>query len=182
VVISYNTREQPQTITATVVGLAQIKALVANTLNVPATAATLDGVLAAGGYRTDFSAPAAGKLSLSWTAVSGGHRVRVATATNVAGHIGLRALPIKLTAAGQRLLYRAAHPPAPKPKRLRFKVKVKGKGKSKSNGKPKYAYKYKLVPQPPPPPRPVQITATVTFTRSGQAVIRRNRKLTLRAE
>ena len=43
--------------TATVVGPAQIKALVARTLIVPTAAATLSGVLAADGYDTSFNAP-----------------------------------------------------------------------------------------------------------------------------
>jgi hypothetical protein len=180
VLISYNTRTRPQTITATVVGPAQIRALVRDTLSVPAVAATLSGVLNGGGYRTSFSAATAGKLKLAWTTVAHGRRVTVAKASNVAGHIGLRALPIKLTAAGQRLLYRAAHPPAPKPKRVRYKVKLKVKGKTK--GKPKFKVKYRLVPQPPPPPHPVPITATVTFARSGQSALRLSRKFTLRAD
>jgi hypothetical protein len=177
VMISYNTRTKPQSVTATVIGPAQIKALVGDTLPVPVSAATLSGVLGANGYTTSFSAPTTGALNLSWSAVSHGRRVTVASATNVAGHIGLRAVPIKLTAAGERLLYRADHPPAPKPKRVKIKVVTKGKGKGK--GKPKY--RYKLIPQPPPPPKPVQITATVTFTRSGQSAVRLQRQFTLRA-
>jgi hypothetical protein len=178
VMISYNTRTKPQTITATVIGPAQIKALVADTLPLPATAATLSGVLGAGGYKTTFSAPTAGTLKLSWTAVARGRRVTVATASNVAGHIGLRPLPIKLTPAGESLLYRADHPPAPKPKRVR--IKIKGKKNAKGKSKPKY--RIKLIPQPPPPPKPVQITATVSFTRNGQSVIRLSRKFTLQAD
>jgi hypothetical protein len=171
VLIGYNTRTKPQTITATVVGPAQIRQLVGDTLSVPITAATLSGVLDDDGYTTSFGAAAAGTLDLSWTAVSHGHRVTVATGSNVAGHIGLRAVPIKLTAAGERLLYRYDHPPAPKPKR----VKIKGKGKTK--GKPKY----KLIARPAPKPRPVQITASVSFASSGRSVVTRSRQFTLRA-
>ncbi|HEX3617739.1 MAG TPA: hypothetical protein VHU61_14460 [Solirubrobacteraceae bacterium] len=176
VLISYNTRARPQTITATVVGPAQIKALVADTL--PVTAATLGSVLGTHGYTTSFSAPTAGRLSLSWTAVSGGRRITVARGSNVAGRIGLRSVPLKLTAAGERLLYRDDHPPAPKPKR----VKVKSKGRHKGKGKGKSKPKYKLIPQPPPPPKPVQITATVTFAPSGQKLVRLSRRFTLRAQ
>jgi hypothetical protein len=170
VIVSYNTRAKPQTITATIVGPAQIEALVGDTLTVPATATTLGGVLDGNGYRTNFEAPTPGALSLSWTAVSHGRRVTVATGSNVAGQVGPRAVPISLTTAGRRRLYAADHPPAPKP--IRIKIKVKGKGKTK--------YRYKLKRLPPPKPRPVTITATANFTPRGQSVVTLSRRFTLR--
>jgi hypothetical protein len=176
VIISYNTRAKPQTITATIVGPAQIKALVGATLAVAPTAATLAGVLDGGGDRTSFNAPTAGTLSVSWTAVSHGRRVTVASGSNVAGQVGPRAVLIKLTPAGRRLLYADDHPPAPKPIRIKIKVKLKGKGK----GKPKYKYKYKLKRLQPPKPRPVTISASASFTPSGQRLVTVGRTLTLR--
>lgn len=161
VIISYNTRARPETMTATIVGPAQIKALVARALIVPA-AATLGGVLAVGGYDTSFDAPAPGSLTLTWTAVSHGRRVTVASGSNLAGRVGPRGVLIKLTAAGQRLLYAAAHPPAPKPR------------------KPKGKKKHKPKPPPKPKPRPVRITATASFTPSGQGSVKITRLLTLR--
>jgi hypothetical protein len=173
VVINYNTHAEPQTITATIVGPAQIRALVAETLVVPPTAATLAGVLDGRGYWTSFSAPAAGTLSVNWTAVSHGRRVIVASGSNVARQVSPRAVLIRLTTAGRRLLYAADHPPAPKPIRIRIKVKLKGKGK------PKYKYKYKLKRLPPPKPRPVTISASASFTPSGQRLVTVSRTLTL---
>jgi hypothetical protein len=178
VIVSYNTRASPQTITATIVGPAQIKALVGDTLTVAPTALTLGGVLDGGGHRTSFNAPTAGTLSVRWTAASHGRRVTVATGSNVAGQVGPRAVLIKLTTAGRRLLYAADHPPVPKPIRIRIKIKVKVKVKGKSKGKTKYKYKLKRLP--PPKPRPVTITATASFTPSGQNVVTRSRVFTLR--
>ncbi len=161
VIISYNTRARPETMTATIVGPAQIKALVARALIVPATA-TLGSVLAVGGYDTSFDAPAPGSLTLTWTAVSHGRRVTVASGSNLAGGSVRAVFAIKLTAAGQRLLYAAAHPPAPKPR------------------KPKGKKKHKPKPPPKPKPRPVTITATASFTPSGQGSVKITRLLTLR--
>jgi hypothetical protein len=171
VIISYNTRARPQTITATVVGAAQIKALVGRTLALAPAAPSLQGVLAAGGHSTTFNAPTAGTLSLSWTALSHGRRVAVASGSNVAGQVGPRTVLIKLTSAGRRLLYAADHPPAPKPIRIRVKLKGKGKGQHK--------YKYKLKRLPPPKPRPVTTTATASFTPRGQRVVTVSSQFTL---
>jgi hypothetical protein len=170
VIISYNTRTEPQTITATIVGPAQIKALVGDTLNVGPTATTLGGVLDRNGYWTSFEAATAGTLSVSWTAVAHGRRVTVATGSNIAGRLGPRAVLIKLTTAGRRLLYAADHPPVPKPIRIKIKVKLKGKTK----------YKYKLKRLPPPKPRAVSIAATASFTPSGDSVVTLSRQFTLR--
>jgi hypothetical protein len=164
VIIGYNTRAKPQTMTATIVGPAQIKTLVGRTLIVPTAAASLSSVLAGGGYKTGFNAPTAGTLSLTWTAVSHNRRVTVASGSNVAGQVGSRLVQIKLTTAGERLLYAAENPPAPKPK--------KSKSKKKRKHKPK--------PPPKPKPRPVTITATASFTPTGQNVVRLTRQLTLR--
>lgn len=194
VIIRYNTHARPQTITATVVGPAQIKGLVARTLALAPTTPTtpttpaapaapttpaapsLQDVLAAGGQSTTFNAPTAGTLNLTWTALSDGSRVTVAHGSNVAGQVGPRAVLIKLTTAGRRLLYAADHPPAPKP--IRIRVKLKGKGKGRGKGKPKYEYKLKRLP--PPPPQPVTITARASFTRSGQKTVTVGSLLTLR--
>ena len=162
-IISYNTRARPETITATVVGPAQIKALVGRTLIVPPAASTLSSALAAGGYTTTFNAPTAGVLALTWTAVSHHHQVVVATGSNVAGQLGPRSVPIKLTSAGEQLLYAAENPPVPKPKQ------PKGK---KKHRKPK--------PPPKPKPRPVTITATASFTPTGKSVVTVTGQFTLR--
>jgi hypothetical protein len=180
VIISYNTRARPQTITATVVGAAQIKALVGRTLALAPVAPSLQGVLAAGGHNTSFNAPIAGRLSLTWTAVSHGRRVAIASGSNAAGQVGPRVVLIKLTTAGRRLLYADDHPPAPKPIKIRVKVKVKVKGKGKGAGKHKYTYKYKLKRLPPPKPKPVTITARASFTPRGQKAVTVSSLFTLR--
>lgn len=166
-IISYNTRARPQTVTATIIGAAQVKSLVTRTLPVPPDS-TLASVLKAGGYNTTFNAPKPGSLSLRWTARSHGRRVTVATGSNLAGQVGPRQVAIKLTKVGRRLLYRADHPPRPKPKKPK---KVKGKKKHK---------KPKPLPPPPPPPRPVTITATANFTPNGQTTVTVSRHFTLR--
>jgi hypothetical protein len=166
VIISYNTSAKPQTITATIVGPAQIKVLVARTLSVPA-GSTLKNVLAAAGYTPTFDAPTAGTLSLSWTAVSHGRRVTVAAGSNLAGQVGPRRVAVRLTKAGRRLLFAADNPPRPKPK----KIKTKGKGKKKHR---------KQKPLPRPKPRPVSITETANFTPNGQSTVTLSRQFTLR--
>jgi hypothetical protein len=107
VIITYNTRARPQTVTATVVGPGQIQAEVADALLVPAAAADSYTVLRNGGYRTTFDAPADGTLTLTWRARVRGRLVTVASGSNVAGRVGPRRVPIKLTAAGRRLLRQA---------------------------------------------------------------------------
>ncbi len=107
VIIRYNTATRPETVTATVVGAAQIRAEMASALLVNATQAYLTTVLGAGGYSTSFNAPAAGALTLTWTARVHGRLVTAATGSNVAGQVGRRRVPIKLTAAGRRLLRRS---------------------------------------------------------------------------
>jgi hypothetical protein len=169
--ISYNTRARPQTVTATIIGAAQIKSLVARTLPVP-SGSTLDSVLSAGGSTTTFNAPTAGSLFLTWTARSHGHRVTVATGSNLAGRIGPRRVAITLTRVGQRLLYRADHPPRPKPPKPKRIATGKGKKKKYKTIKPK--------PLPPPPPRPVRVTATANFTPNAQRTVTVRRRFTLR--
>jgi hypothetical protein len=168
--IRYNTTTKPQTITAAIVGPAQIRELVGDSLSVAPTAMTLGGLLAAGGYTTSFSAPTAGTLKLTWTALSAGRRVTVASGSSLARRIALRTVQISLTAAGRQLLYAADHPPAPPPIRIRIKVKVKGKTR----------IRYRLKLRPPPQPHPVTVTATASFTIGAQRVIRRSRSFTLR--
>ena len=107
VVISYNTSTRPETVTATVVGAAQIRAEVASALLVNATQAYVTTVLRGGGYSTSFNAPAAGTLTLAWTMRVHGHLVTAATASKVVGRVGPRRVSIKLTAAGRRLLRRS---------------------------------------------------------------------------
>jgi len=164
VVISYNTTTRPQTVTATIVGPAQVRALVAGTLTMPA-GSTLASVLAVGGNTPTFNAPGPGTLVLTWTARSRGRRITVATGSNVAGQLGPRQVPIRLTSAGRHLLYVADHPPRPKPKKPKYK-------KGKKHRKPP--------PPPPPKPRPVTITATASFTPNGQASVVATRQFTLR--
>lgn len=164
-IVSYNTRARPQTVTATIVGPKQITALVARTLRIPAGDATLPGLLSDSGYSTSFDAPAAGTLALTLTAVAHGRRVTVATASNVAGKVGLRPLSVKLTAAGRRLLHAAAFPPRPKPKHQRTK-----------NGK-KHR-RHRLPPRPKP--RPVTITSTARFTPTAQSTVVATRRIVLR--
>jgi hypothetical protein len=163
VIVSYNPRARPETVTATVVGPAQIKALVAGTIDVPPAAAKLRSILAAGGYVASFNAPTAGTLGVSWTASAHGRRVTVATGASVARQFGRRSVPIELTTAGRALLYASAYPPRPKPK------------KSKPSSK-----KHKHRALPAPKPRPLTITATATFTPAGKTSVIVGRRITLR--
>ena len=55
-------------------------------------------VLGTRGYDTSFDAPAAGTLTLTWTTRVHGRLVTVARGSNVAGQVGRRPVPIKLTA------------------------------------------------------------------------------------
>jgi hypothetical protein len=107
VIISYNTSTRPQTVTATVVGGAQIVSQVARALLVNPTQAYIATVLHGGRYNTIFNAPAAGTLALTWSTRVHGRLVRVANGSSVAGRVGPRRVPIKLTAAGRRLLRRS---------------------------------------------------------------------------
>jgi hypothetical protein len=107
VVISYNTRARPQTVTATVVGPAQIKAEVSGALVVDGAAASVNTILRKGGYTATFDAPAVGTLALSWRARVNGRMVTVASGTKVTGQVGPRHVSIKLTAAGRALLQRS---------------------------------------------------------------------------
>ncbi len=101
-VIRYNTRTRPQTVTATVIGGAQIKALVEQAVATPK--ATLTSLINTGSYVSNFDAPAPGKLAVTWTATSRGKHVTVATAALTAGHVGPSRLIVKLTKAGRALL------------------------------------------------------------------------------
>jgi hypothetical protein len=107
VIIGYNTRARPETVTATVVGAAQIRTEVTRSLQVSTAAATVYTVLRNGGYSTTFNAPAAGALALTWKARVHGGLVTVASGSNVARQVGPRRVPIKLTAAGRTLLRRS---------------------------------------------------------------------------
>ncbi len=107
VVISYNTRAKPETVTATVVGATQIRTEVASALQVSTAAANVYTVLRNGGYSTTFNAPAAGTLALTWQARVHGRLVTVASGGNVARQVGPRRVPIRLTAAGRSLLRRS---------------------------------------------------------------------------
>jgi hypothetical protein len=98
-------RYQARAVTATVIGTAQIKALVTQTLT--ATNATIPGVLDARGYVESFDAPIAGILSLTWSTKVHGKRVIVASATNTANRVGPRQITLKLTNAGRTLLGRS---------------------------------------------------------------------------
>lgn len=98
-------RYQAKSVTVTVVGGAQIKALVAQTLT--PTGATIESVRANRGYTEGFDAPAIGTLALTWTETVRRKRVTVAQATNTANKVGPRRFAIKLTAAGRKLLSHA---------------------------------------------------------------------------
>ena len=105
VVVRYNTATRPQSITATVIGDAQARALVAQALAPPPpAAASALGLLRAGGYTETFDAPAAGTLALSWATRVHGRLLTIARASNSAGQAGPRRLPIRLTLTGTRLL------------------------------------------------------------------------------
>ncbi len=90
-------RYQHSSVTATVIGGAQTKSLVAQTV-------TETAVLSNRGYTESYDAPTAGTLTLNWTATVHGKRVAVASATNVANRVGPRQIVIKPTAAGTKLL------------------------------------------------------------------------------
>ncbi len=68
VVVSYNTRTKPQTVTATIVGPGQIKTEVGRSLLVNPAMSNVYTVLRNGGYNTSFNALAAGTLVLTWKA------------------------------------------------------------------------------------------------------------------
>ncbi len=102
--IHYNTASHPQTVTATVIGVPQIRALVTAALALPRAGVTAAGLLRAGGYSAVYDAPAPGTLALTWTTRLHGHLITVAQASNAAGQAGPRRLPVRLTAAGRRLL------------------------------------------------------------------------------
>lgn len=106
VIISYNTSAYPQTVTATVVGAGQVRALVGRTLAVAPAQARLKTILHHG-YATIFNAPALGTLQLTWTARVHRRLVTVASATNIAGQVGPRRVPLHFTGPGRRLLRRS---------------------------------------------------------------------------
>ncbi len=105
-VVRYNTRTRPRTVTATVIGGAQIRALVEQAVATPT--ATVARLIGTGSYVTSFDAPALGRLAVTWTATSGGRRVSVAGAALSAGHVGPTRLTIKLSKAGRALLERSS--------------------------------------------------------------------------
>ena len=107
VIIAYNTTRRPETVTATIVGPAQIRSEVTRALAVSAVT-SLFTVLSRGGYTATFNAPADGTLALTWRARVRGRLVTVASGSNTAGQVGPRRVPIKLTAAGRALLRRSA--------------------------------------------------------------------------
>ncbi len=143
-IIHYNTTTHPQTVTATVIGVPQIRTLVSAALTLPPRAATAPGLLHAGGYGAVYDAPAPGTLALTWTTRLHGRLVTVASASNTAAQVGPRRLAIRLTPAGRRLLRalaRATHVPRP------------GRGRRARRA----------------PARAITLTATATLTPNAQS-------------
>jgi hypothetical protein len=90
-------------VTATIIGAAQIKTLVTQTLT-PCTFEPIATIRQQDGCTENFEAPATGTLTLTWTTTARRKRVTVASASNVANRVGPRPLAIKLTAAARTLL------------------------------------------------------------------------------
>jgi len=106
-VIRYNTKGATQTVTATLVGAAQIKTLLAQSLATESATASIAGLLGRNGYPLRFERPTAGQLTSTWTTVSNRHRVTVAQATWTGTQVGPATIRLRLTPAGKALLRRA---------------------------------------------------------------------------
>ncbi len=109
-IINYQTRGGRQTVTARIVGPTQVQHLVAQSLAISHSAATLFNVTTRDGYRATFNAPTAGALTLSWTAAVGAGELTVATGSATTRGIEQRHVALTLTAAGRRLLMRSRGP------------------------------------------------------------------------
>jgi hypothetical protein len=96
-----------------VLGLAQIKALLAKHLTPKGRLAKIGAILKAGGYKLSFGAPEPGVVVIGWYLVPNGAHlakaqpVLVASGRATFGNAGTKTIKIKLTPSGKRLLREA---------------------------------------------------------------------------
>lgn len=86
---------------------AQLRGLLANALAAHGQAARIHALLKHGGYSFTFSAPAAGRLAISWYRVQHGRRTLVATVNVLLHKTGKTKINVVLTRKGRNLLKRA---------------------------------------------------------------------------